>query len=414
MNIMKRLSWVFSIAVPLALFMPGPAAGNEAQKADQVYVNGNIYTVDKEFRKASAMAVKDGRFIYVGDDSGVQAYVGPLTFVFDLEGKTVIPGLHDAHVHIRYGERELYPRIPDIRPALGEWASVKRMQEVIKRCLATGEGMRPGPEPRWLVLSGWMSDVWDPPEFRKELIDAVAPDNPVFISRYTHGSGVNSKALELAGITRDTPDPPGGHIKKDKNGEPTGEFVERAPAELTRLISPLPPMTDYEMSRNLVEGTQLAVASGLTTIHGASMTDYEEVQRRIKLYEVGLLRIRINEMVREDAAKKLGKPFNYKDKYFVRSVKDFADGALGSRGALFLEEYSDYPGYRGEARRSEDELAQSATALLKMGFNMRVHCIGDAANRIAINAFERALKATGKDGKDVRFALEHCQVLSRP
>ena len=412
MNIMKRLPSIISIFVLLVSFTLAPAAVGDAQKADRVYINGNIYTVDEEFSTASAIAVKDGKFLYVGDDAGVKAYIGPLTFVFDLEGKTVIPGLHDAHVHIRYGERELYPRIPDIRAAIGEWASVERMQKVIKRCLATGEGMRPGPEPRWLVLSGWMSDVWDPPEFRKELIDAVAPDNPVFISRYTHGSAANSKALELAGITRDTPDPPGGHIKKDKNGEPTGEFVERAPAQLTKLIPPLPPMTDYEISRNLVEGTQLAVASGLTTIHGASRTSYEEVQRRIKLYDVGLLRIRINEMVRESAAKKLGKPLNHNNKYFVRSVKAFADGALGSRGALFLEEYSDYPGYYGEPRQSEDQIAKSATELLKIGFNMRIHCIGDAANQIAINTYEKALNATGKDGKDVRFALEHCQVLT--
>ena len=412
MKPIRKRSGIASVFVLLVSFMPATAAAVDAQEADKVYVNGNIYTVDLDFSTASAIAVKEGRFIYVGDDAGVQAYIGPLTFVFDLEGKTVIPGLHDAHVHIRYGERILYPRIPDIRASIGEWASVERMQEVIKRCLATGEGMRPGPEPRWLVLSGWMSDVWDPPEFHKELIDAAAPEHPVFIHRYTHGSGANSKALELAGITRDTPDPPGGHIKKDGNGEPTGEFVERAPPQLTRLIPPLPPMTDYEISRNLVEGTQLAIASGLTTIHGASMTDYEEVQRRIKLYEVGLLRIRINEMVREDAAKRLGKPLNYKNKYFVRSVKAFADGALGSRGALFLEEYSDYPGYHGEPRSSEDEIAQSATELLKIGFNMRIHCIGDAANRIAINAYERALKATGVDGKDARFALEHCQVLT--
>ncbi|KPK95188.1 hypothetical protein AMJ80_05170 [bacterium SM23_31] len=412
MNIMKRLSGIFSIFVLLVSFILASAAVSDAQEADRVYVNGNIYTVDEEFSTASAIAVKDGRFIYVGDDAGAQAYIGSLTFVFDLEGKTVIPGLHDAHVHIRYGERELYPRTPDIRAEIGEWASVERMQEVIKRCLATGEGMRPGPEPRWLVLSGWMSDVWDPPEFRKELIDAVAPDNPVYISRYTHGSGANSKALELAGITRDTPDPSGGHIKKDKNGEPTGEFVERAPSQLSRLIPSLPPTTDYETSRNLVEGTQLAVASGLTTIHGASMTGYDEVQRRIKLYEVGLLRIRINEMVNENAAKRLGKPLNHDNKYFVQSVKAFADGALGSRGALFLEEYSDYPGFYGEPRQSEDQIAQSATELLKIGFNMRIHCIGDGANRIAINAYERALNATGIDGKDARFALEHCQMLT--
>jgi predicted amidohydrolase YtcJ len=412
MNKWIRLSGAVFILFLFLWFTPAPAAVGGNTEADTVYINGNIYTVDEEFSTASALAVKNGRFIYVGDDAGARAFVGPRTFVYDLEGKTVIPGLHDAHVHIRYGDRELYPRTPDIRPAIGEWASVERMQEVIKHCLATGTGMRPGPEPRWLVLSGWMSDVWDPPVFRKELIDAVAPDNPVYISRYTHGSGANSKALELAGITRDTPDPPGGHIKKDENGEPTGEFVERAPRELTRLIPPLPSMTDYEQSRNLVDGTQLAIASGLTTIHGASMTSYEEIQRRIKLYEVGLLRIRINEMVREDAAKKLGKPLNHDNKYFVRSVKAFADGALGSRGALFLEDYSDYPGYRGEARQSEDQIAKSATDLLKIGFNMRIHCIGDAANRTAINAYERALKATGTEGAKARFSLEHCQVLT--
>ena len=412
MRRMKCLPWIPSLCVLLAVSFT-TSAESGAQIADTAYVNGIIYTVDEEFSTATSFAIKDGTFIYVGDENGVKAYIGPRTFVSDLEGKFVIPGLHDSHVHIRYGERELYPRTPDIRAGIGEWASVERMQEVIRRCLATGEGMRPGPEPRWLVLSGWMSDVWDPPVFRKELIDAVAPDNPVYIIRYTHGSGANSKALELAGITRDTPDPEGGHIKKDRNGEPTGEFVERAPSQLTRLIPPLPPMTDYELSRNLVEGTQLAVASGLTTIHGASMTSYDEIQRRIKLYDVGLLRIRINEMVRESAAKKLGKPLNHHDKYFVRSVKAFADGALGSRGALFLEEYSDYPGYRGEPRSSEDELARSATGLLKIGFNMRIHCIGDGANRAAINAYERALKATGIDGKKARFALEHCQVLTK-
>ena len=388
-----------------------PGTGS-AQEADRAYINGTIYTVDESFSTASALAVKDGAFIYVGDDLGVQAHIGPSTFVVDLDGKTIIPGLHDAHVHIRYGERELYPRTPDIRAGLGEWASVERMQQVIKHALETGEGMRPGPEPRWIVLGGWMSDVWDPPVFRKELIDAVAPDNPVFISRYTHGSGANSKALELAGITRDTPDPSGGHIKKDENGEPTGEFVERAPPQLTRLIPGLPRITDYERSRNLVEGTELAVASGLTTIHGASMTGYEEVQRRVKLYEVGLLRIRINEMVNERAAKQLGEPLNHENKYFAQSVKAFADGALGSRGALFLEEYSDYPGYLGEPVRNEDQLAQSATELLQIGFNLRVHCIGDGGNHVAINAFERALEATGIDGKDARFALEHAQMFT--
>ncbi len=403
-----------SIGLPLLMVSTlFPTARADAQVADRAFVNGTVYTVDEGFSTASAFAVLDGQFVYVGDDGGVEAHVGPNTLVVDLDGKTVIPGLHDAHAHIRYGERELYPRTPDIRTGLGEWASVERMQDVIRRALATGEGMRPGPEPRWIVLSGWMSDVWDPPVFRKELLDAAAPDNPVFISRYTHGSGANSKALELAGITRDTPDPEGGHIKKDEDGEPTGEFVERAPPQLTRLIPSLPPLTDYERSRNLVEGTQLAAAVGLTTVHGAGRTGYEEVQRRRKLYEVGLLRIRINEMVNEDAARKLGKPLNHENKYFVQSVKAFADGALGSRGALMVDEYSDYPGFHGEPRRSEDNLAELGTELLRIGFNLRVHTIGDGANRVAINAFERALDATGVAPADARFALEHAQMFTR-
>jgi predicted amidohydrolase YtcJ len=412
MSVWKKAVGAVAVGIMVGSAVLAVGGIEQPREADRAYMNATIYTVDEDFSTASAIAVKEGRFIYVGDPAGVHSHIGPNTLVVDLEGKTVIPGLHDAHVHIRYGERELYPQVPDIRLGLGEWASVERMQEVIKHALATGEGMRPGPEPRWIVLRGWMSDVWDPPVFRKELIDAVAPDNPVFISRYTHGSGANSKALELAGITRDTPDPEGGHIKKDENGEPTGEFVERAPPQLSRLIPGLPPLTDYETSRNLVEGTQLAVASGLTAIHGASMTDYDEVQRRIKLYEVGLLRIRINEMVHPSAARRLGKPLNLDNKYFVRSVKEFADGALGSRGAVFLEEYSDYPGYRGEPVRSEDELAELATELLPMGFNLRVHCIGDGANHVAINAFQRALEATGTDGRNARFALEHAQVFT--
>jgi len=383
-----------------------------AQDADTVYVNGTVYTVDDVFSKASAFAVKDGEFVYVGSDEGARAQAGPESFIVDLDGRTVIPGLHDAHIHIRFGERELYPRIPDIRENIGEWASVERMQDVVKRALATGEGMRPGPEPRWIVLRGWMSDVWEPPEWRKELIDAVAPDNPVYIIRYTHGSAANSKALELAGITRDTPDPEGGHIKKDTSGAPTGEFVERAPPQLLELIPPLPPMTDYELSRNLVEGTQIALAAGITTLHGASSgTSFEDVERQLKLYETGLLRVRINQMVSADAAFRMQAPLRYENKFFVQSVKTLLDGALGSRGAHFLEEYSDYPGFRGEPRSSEDATTQMAIRLLDIGFNMRIHTIGDAANRIALNAFEAALQQSGQDGRDVRFALEHAQIL---
>ena len=132
---MLRFNRVVAGAV-MGLFVPVILV---AQDADTVYVNGNVYTVDESFSTASAFAIRDGAFLYVGDDDGAREHVGPLTYVVDLGGRTVIPGLHDAHIHIRFGERELYPRTPDIRASLGEWASVERMQEVVAGwCCAAG------------------------------------------------------------------------------------------------------------------------------------------------------------------------------------------------------------------------------------------------------------------------------------
>ena len=385
----------------------------EVGPADRVYINANVYTVDKNFSTASAFAVKDGKFVYVGDDAGAQAYIGPGTFTVDLAGKTVIPGLIDSHHHYRVGSRVLYPQTPDIRVAIGEWASVERMQEVIKNCIATGEGVRIGEDGQpWLVLSGWMSDVWDPPIFHKSLIDEVSGDMPVYISRYTHGSGANSKALELAGITKDTPDPEGGTIKKDENGEPTGEFIERAPAELSALIPRAPGYTRYETSRNDVEGQHLLIASGLTCIHDASGISYDEIQRRLALYEGGIMQLRINQMCSDTAAYELGAPLNYEDKYRVQTVKKLIDGALGSRGAWLLESYTDMSGFIGEPRMTTEEVADMAIGLLGIGFNMAIHAIGDGANRAIIDAYEIALKETGMDPFEVRFRDEHCQILT--
>jgi len=383
--------------------------------ADKVYINANVITVDRMHNctKASAFAVKNGWFIYVGDEAGVQSHIGPGTLVFDLGGKTVIPGLHDSHMHYRLGARELYPQTPDIREELGKWASVERMQAVIKDCLATGKGIRVGKDgQQWLVLSGWMSDVWDPPVFHRKLIDEVCPDIPVYITRYTHGSGCNTKALELAGITKDTPDPEGGHIKKDEQGEVTGEFVERAPQQLLDLIPPAPPYTFYEDARNFVEGQYLALKVGLTMVHEASQTSYNDAKKRLALYEGGIMLLRMNDMISPEAAKQLGAPINYNNRYINQTVKQLADGAMGSRGAWLLEEYSDYPGYFGEPRVTAEQIAELGTELIGIGYNLAIHAIGDAANRAVINGYEKALKNTGADPFKVRFRIEHCQTLT--
>jgi len=381
--------------------------------ADKVYINANVYTVDKEFSTASAFAVKDDKFVYVGDDAGAQAWAGSGALTVDLGGRTVIPGLIDSHIHYRIASRELYPRTPDIRAKIGEWASVERMQSVIVNCIATGKGVRIGDDGQpWLVLGGWMSDYWDPPIFHRKLIDAVSGDMPVYISRYTHGSGCNTKALELAGIDEFTPDPEGGHIKKDENGIPTGEFVERAPNQLRDLIPSSPRYTAFETARNDIEGQYLAFAVGLTGINEASGSGYSTVQRRLALYESGIMQMRFNDMCSESAAYELGAPFNYDNKYIVQTVKKLSDGAMGSRGAYLLEDYSDYPDYRGEPRLTAEEVGETATDLLGIGFNMAIHAIGDAANRLVIDGFETALKNTGMDPFEVRFRVEHTQTLS--
>lgn len=424
MNLNRSARILIVFAAALAFVFAGGAA-YAAQTADVVYTNGNVYTVDQEFSKATAFAVKDGRFLYVGDDKGARAYVGSQTPVIDLCGKTALPGLIESHMHAAYIGNKLYPQTPDIRKEIGEWASVERMQMVIERCLETGEGMRRGPGEDWLVLKGWMADVWDPPVFHRKLIDEVAPDTPVFIYRYTHGSGCNTKALELAGIDGDTPDPEGGHIVKDDNGVPTGEFIEKAPKQLLELIPPERQRTDYEKSRNFVEGMKAAARSGITALQTASTTDMETLERRKNLAEADMLRIRVNDMVAFDTALELGEPMNVKDHYMVYSVKDFSDGALGSRGARLKEEYSDKPGYYGEwnikgvdisldeltAEKMEELFARMASELLFMGFNLRVHAIGDHANHVMINAYERALECTGVAPEDARFAIEHTQIL---
>jgi len=410
---MKRVLGVLLVLAMAVSLISLPAIAQAGEKADSVFLNGRIYTVDEGFSVAEALAVKGDRFVFVGSNENVQAYIGCDTKVVDLQGKAVVPGLMDSHIHFigRLGE-SLYSRDPDFY-----WVSVAEMQARIAEAIATGQGVRPGPD-GWISGRGYNDAIWDPPVAHKGLLDPVSPNNPVYITRYCgHAALVNSKAMEIAGIDADgiTPDPVGGHIVRDSEGKPTGVFIDTAMSLVSRHIPSWPALTEEERRHCLVLGSEAALAAGLTVVHDASGSAMSTVNRVKALYEEGLIKIRINDMLSRSTALALGGPqVLYDNHYFLSSIKVVGDGSLGGRGAAMIEEYSDAPGYYGELRSviiDEDAFAGEVAELLNLGISTRTHCIGDLANRVVLNAYEKAMNATGIHGDQARLAIEHSQIL---
>jgi len=380
--------------------------------ADTVYVNGNIYTVDAAFSVVEAMAIKGDKFIYVGSNVGVEAFIGPATAVIDLYGKTVLPGLHDSHIHFGSVGTALFSKDPSCY-----WLPLDKLQATIAGAVADPTKQRPGPE-GWIVCTGYNDAIWVPPVAYKGLIDPVSDNHPVWITRYCGHAGLaNSRAIELAGIDAGgikTPDPPGGSIVRDAQGNPTGVFIDAAMSLITRFIPSWPPLTEAERRLALQLGSQAVLAAGLTGVHDASGAAMSEINRRSALYEAGLLKVRINNMLSASTAFTLGSPqVRYNSHYFLRSVKVVGDGSLGGRGAALIEDYSDMPGYRGVLRIDPTAFTIQTTNLLNLGFSTRTHAIGDRANRVVLDAYESALTSTGKTGIEARLAIEHSQIIHR-
>ena len=255
------------------------AFAGAAEVADAIYHNGNVYMVNDTFETAQAFAVKNGKFIYVGDDEGALALAGESTKVTDLEGKTVLPGIVEAHLH--------YPLLGQM--LLQVQAHWKPKEEILDAVKAAYPPAKENGE--WIVGRGWNQEVWEGEAFpAKEELDAVAPDVPVVLRRTCgHAAWVNSKALEMAGITRDTANPQGGEIIKDADGEPTGVLIDTAMNLVTNLV---PPFTEEQHRRALLAAQKELLGYGITTAHdlGSSM---EMIQRMEKLYESGDLQIRL-------------------------------------------------------------------------------------------------------------------------
>jgi predicted amidohydrolase YtcJ len=375
------LELILSIAVGALAF---------AQTADLAVTNAHIYTVNPNQPRASAIAVRQGRILAVGDD--VSRYVGPATRVIDAKGATIIPGLIDSHGHVR-SLGDMLGSI-DLRGVTSESEAVEKVREAAKR-------YKPG---EWIRGTAWDQNLWAGRQFPDAAgISKAAPDNPVSLERVDgHAIWVNRKAMEIADINSRTPDPQGGRILRDAHGVPTGVLIDQAQQLVGRKI---PGPSQEQVEQSLLRATRGLARDGITTVHDAGV-QYADIEGYRSLIRKGQLPIRIYAMILYPLA--LPDKPEVGDYLTVRSIKLIADGALGSRGAAMIEPYSDDPGNRGLLILDRATIREAAEKALAKGFQVNTHAIGDGANRTVLEAYGDVLK--GKNDK--RFRIEHAQVVA--
>ena len=377
------------------------------QKADLVFKNGVIYTVDENMSQAQAIAVADKKIIAVGTDAEIDEFVGTGTQVVDLEGKTMTPGFIDSHYHFMgVGRREFQLNLD----------GTKSLQEFLDKVAAEVVAKSKG---EWISGRGWMEEDWPSKRFpTRHDLDKVAPDNPVILGRADgHAVVVNSKALEIAGITKATEDPQGGKILRDQySGEATGLLIDRA---MSLVRQYMPSDESPEIQREYAKkADEVALAYGLTQVHDMG-SSFDTVDLWKNMYENDELKIRLYVCIRgpnEHAERLLeeGPQIGlYDDKLNVRAIKITADGALGSRGAALLEPYSDAD-TKGLLIYQDEEIYPTIKKALENNIQMVIHAIGDGANRRILDLFERAFNEIPESQRThmpPRFRIEHAQIV---
>jgi len=406
---MKR----FILLASLALFSIVSISLNRAEAkvapepADSVFINGNIYTVNEKQPHAEAVAVRDSRIVYVGSNQGVAAYRGPKTITIDLHGATVVPGLTDSHYHLMgVGEREVTLNLE----------GTTSLEDFLSKVKARVDKTESG---KWVTGRGWIETFWSPQAFPTRYdLDKVSPNNPIFLERADgHGAVANSLALKIAGITKDTPNPFGGEILKDKqSGEPVGMLLDGAHELVTKHI---PPGTAAEAEQALLLGVKRSIELGWCEIQNAGSV-YDDIALFKKVYGEGKIKLRIYNAVygpgpNADRFLSEGQTIGaFDDRFTMRTIKVVSDGALGSRGAALIEPYSDAD-TSGFLTVKEAELQPMLERALRLGFQVETHAIGDRANHMVLDAYERAFAAVPPAQRKVReprWRIEHAQILA--
>jgi predicted amidohydrolase YtcJ len=400
-----------------------PAAREES--ADLVIHNGKVVTVDDSLPEAEAVAARDGRIVFVGSSADSQAFIGPDTEVIDLDGKLMIPGFQEGHGHFMgIGSAMLNVNL----------MGTTSYQEVIDRVVAAAEEAEPG---EWIIGGGWHQSKWDPMPERTvrgfqthHALSEATPENPVYLSHASgHASFANALAMELGGIDRDTPQPEGGEIIKDDNGDPTGIFVERAGGGIGRARAAAEAnMTDEDRLarrwRQLELADQEVISNGITTFHDAGSGE-STINFFKEAIDEGRLNVRLYVMLsggidgddpnwQEGYVETLGRvrTVGYgADMLTVRSIKMMMDGALGPRGAWLLEPYEDDPHNSGHNTGSIEAMNTVANLALENDYQLCIHAIGDRGNREVLDVYEQAYEAHPDQATDARFRVEHAQIL---
>ncbi len=394
-----------ALALPClsAMGCSGSPTPRQSVPADLVFLGGDLHTMDTDAPRATALAVRGQHILAVGSDETISQLIGDTTRVVRLDGHSVSPGLTDAHCHL-YGLGKTLESV-NLRGVASPEAAA---QKALRFAEQLGDS-------EWLVGRGWDQTIWESKEFpHHRVLDAVFAKRPVALRRVDgHALWVNQVALSLAGIDDQTPDPQGGKIIRDAQGHATGVLVDNA---MDVVHKQFPKATTAMIRRRILAAAKVATSHGITTVHDMGLSD-EVLSVYRALADEGRLPLRVYALLGGDiaAAMDLKKRVAERDldgtQYFVlRGIKLYADGALGSRGAALLAEYSDDPGNRGNWISSPEELKKAALAVADAGWQLAVHAIGDGANRAVLDAYAAVKVAHPK--ADLRFRVEHAQVLS--
>ena len=377
--------------------------GSASEPADLVLLNATVHTVDARRPRAEAVAVRDNRIVAVGTSAELRALVGPHSRVMDLRGRVVVPGFDDAHAHfLGLGFARL-----DV-----DLVGTRTFEDLLARVEQAVKARTPG---EWIRGRGWHEEKWTVPAPgavrgfpTQQALSAISPDNPVILERADgHAVLVNAKAMALFGVTRATRAPEGGEIIHDAAGEATGVFVDNAEP----LVTPQE-RSEAERRRALELAMDECLQKGVTSLTDAG-APIEVIGLYKELAAGGKLRTRLYVMASGlGTMRALAKPESGLGNGLldVRSVKLFADGALGSRGAALLEPYADDAGNLGLVRTPPEEMLEAARFALAHGFQVGIHAIGDRANRIVLDIYEKAF-GERPEVKDPRFRIEHAQIL---
>lgn len=386
--------------------------GKWKPRIDLLLRNGRVWTCDSNLAETEAVALADSKVVAVGSSSELESLATPETRIVELDGRRVVPGFNDAHIHFYKGGDTL--AAIDLHGV----SSLAEFRETVRRFAATL------PPHEWIQHGSWDQERWTPPELpTAALIDDVTPNNPVWVNRTDgHMLLANSVAMRLAGVSRSTPDVPGGEIVRHADGSPTGIFKDAA----TRLIDHVIPLPSKQrIRRGILAAQQNALRFGVTSVQDMGVIGSRGTETQVEVLRIcqeldreGMLKLRVSAHLPLPEWRRLadaGIQANFRSgRLQIGAVKSFSDGSLGSTTAWFFDPYTDAPhtcGLPGEELVDDEAMYANLRDADRAGLQIAIHAIGDRANKVVLDLCERLRAENGP--RDRRVRIEHAQHLRR-